>query len=155
MAEIVPHQAFATADGYVMVAAGNDNLFRALAAATGRDALADDPRFATNSGRVSNRHVLIPLLQDVFSTRTTEEWLAKLDAAGIPASPLQSIDQVVAAPQTAALGMLQKVPGLDLTLVGLPLEFDGVRPPCRAPAPKLGEHNDMLKPGTATKEVVR
>ena len=153
--EIVPHQAFATADGYVMVAAGNDNLFRALAAQTGLDALADDPRFATNSGRVSNRHLLIPQLQDVFSTQTTETWLARLDAVGIPASPLQTIDQVVAAPQTAALGMLQKVPGLDLTLVGLPLEFDGVRPPCRLPSPQLGEHNDLLESETATKEAVR
>lgn len=155
VAEIVPHQAFATADGYVMVAAGNDNLFRVLAAETGLNELADDPRFATNSGRVSNRHELIPLLQDVFVTRTTQEWLQKLDAAGIPASPLQSVDQVVASPQTMALGMLQKVPGLDLTLVGLPLEFDGVRPPCRSPAPQLGEHNDLLETKAATKEVVR
>ncbi|MEN3376832.1 MAG: hypothetical protein V7604_2187, partial [Hyphomicrobiales bacterium] len=58
--------------------------------------------------------------------------------------PIQSVDQVVAAEQTKALGILQKDPKLDLTLVGLPLEFDGVRPPYRFSAPTLGEHNDLL-----------
>jgi crotonobetainyl-CoA:carnitine CoA-transferase CaiB-like acyl-CoA transferase len=142
--EIVPHQAFESADGHVMVAAGNDNLFRTLAKLLERPELSSDPRFATNSKRVENRHTLIPLLQGIFHGRPTAEWLARLDAAGVPAAPIQSVDQVVAAEQTKALGILQKAPDLDLTLVGLPLEFDGVRPPYRFSAPTLGQHNDML-----------
>jgi len=144
--EIVPHQAFETADGHVMVAAGNDNLFRTLAKLLERPQLADDVRFATNSKRVENRHTLIPILQEVFHGKPTAEWLTRLDAAGVPAAPIQSVDQVVAAEQTKALGILQKDPRIDLTLVGLPLEFDGVRPPYRSTAPTLGEHNELLFP---------
>jgi crotonobetainyl-CoA:carnitine CoA-transferase CaiB-like acyl-CoA transferase len=144
VAEIVPHQAFETADGHVMVAAGNDNLFRTLAGVLQRPELATDARFATNSKRVENRRTLIPLLQEIFHAKPTAEWLTRLDAAGVPAAPIQSVDQVVAAEQTKALDILQKAPDLDLTLVGLPLEFDGVRPPYRFSAPKLGEHNDLL-----------
>jgi crotonobetainyl-CoA:carnitine CoA-transferase CaiB-like acyl-CoA transferase len=146
VAEIVPHQAFATTDGHVMVAADNDSLFRALAALLGRSELADDARFATNSARVSNRRVLIPMLEEVFGTRPTAHWLSGLEEVGVPVAPILSTDQVVASPQTAALGMLQRAPDLDLTLVGLPVEFDGVRPPFRRSAPKLGEHkpNDLL-----------
>jgi crotonobetainyl-CoA:carnitine CoA-transferase CaiB-like acyl-CoA transferase len=142
--EIVPHQAFETADGHVMVAAGNDNLFATLAKLLERPELAADLRFATNSKRVENRHALIPILQEVFHQKPTAEWLTRLDEAGVPAAPIQSIDQVVAAEQTEALGILQKDPKLDLTLVGLPLEFDGARPPYRFSAPTLGEHNDLL-----------
>jgi crotonobetainyl-CoA:carnitine CoA-transferase CaiB-like acyl-CoA transferase len=144
VAEIVPHQAFETADGHVMVAAGNDNLFRTLAKLLERPELSADLRFASNSKRVENRQTLIPLLQQIFHARPTAEWLKRLEAAGIPAAPIQSVDQVVAAEQTKALGILQKDPKLDLTLVGLPLEFDGVRPPYRFSAPTLGEHNDLL-----------
>jgi crotonobetainyl-CoA:carnitine CoA-transferase CaiB-like acyl-CoA transferase len=148
VAEIVPHQAFETADGHVMVAAGNDNLFRTLAKLLERPELSADLRFASNSKRVENRQTLIPLLQQIFHARPTADWLTRLEAAGIPAAPIQSVDQVVAAEQTKALGILQKDPKLDLTLVGLPLEFDGVRPPYRFSAPTLGEHNDLLADAT-------
>ena len=147
--EIVPHQAFATADGHVMVAAGNDNLFRVLAGVVGRPELIADARFATNSKRVENRREIISILQEIFHTQPTAEWLSRLDAAGVPAAPIEKVDQVVASAQTVALGILQKAPDLDLTLVGLPLEFDGVRPPYRFSAPTLGEHNDLLS-DTAT-----
>jgi crotonobetainyl-CoA:carnitine CoA-transferase CaiB-like acyl-CoA transferase len=142
--EIVPHQAFPTADGYIMVAAGNDNLFSALCGAIERTDFVRDPRFATNSKRVENRRTLVPMLEEVFRARPSSEWLARLDAAGVPAAPIENVAQVVASPQTAALGMLQKDPALDLTITGLPLEFDGVRPAYRVSAPRLGEHNDIL-----------
>jgi crotonobetainyl-CoA:carnitine CoA-transferase CaiB-like acyl-CoA transferase len=142
--EIVPHQAFPTADGHIMVAAGNDNLYGALCRALARPELAADSRFATNSKRVENRLVLIPLLEEVFRGQPRAEWLTRLDAAGVPAAPIENVAQVIASPQTAALGMLQKDPGLDLTLTGLPLEFDGQRPPYRFSAPQLGEHNALL-----------
>jgi crotonobetainyl-CoA:carnitine CoA-transferase CaiB-like acyl-CoA transferase len=152
VAEIVPHQAFATADGHVMVAAGNDNLFRTLAKLLGRPELATDPRFASNSKRVENRHALIPILQDLFHEKPSADWLARLDAAGVPAAPIENVAQVAASTQTAALGILQKAPDLDMTLAGLPLEFDGVRPPYRFSAPTLGEHNDLLSEPTAAKK---
>ncbi|HMK79215.1 MAG TPA: CoA transferase [Xanthobacteraceae bacterium] len=142
--EIVPHQAFPTADGYIMVAAGNDNLFGALARALDRSELATEPRFATNSKRVENRRVLVPLLEDIFRAEPSATWQARLDAAGVPAAPIENVAQVIAAPQTAALEILQKLSDLDMTLVGLPLEFDGKRPPVRRSAPKLGEHNALL-----------
>ena len=149
--EIVPHQAFPTHDGYIMVAAGNDNLFVALAGALERSEFVHDPRFATNSKRVENRRTLVPMLEDIFRTRPSSEWLARLDATGVPAAPIENVAQVVASAQTAALGMLQKDPALDLTLTGLPLEFDGARPRYRATAPGLGEHNDILSEPNAKK----
>ena len=142
---IVPYQAFETADGYMMVAAGNDNLFRRLCAAIGRPGLADDPRFRTNSDRVVNRLVLIPILADLFATSPVAAWGARLDAAGIPNSPIQSLDKVVSDAQTAALGIIQHWPGSPpLSLVGLPLSFDGARPPFAKLAPRLGEDNSEI-----------
>jgi crotonobetainyl-CoA:carnitine CoA-transferase CaiB-like acyl-CoA transferase len=151
VAEIVPHQAFPTSDGYIMVAAGNDNLFRALCGALERDFAADE-RFATNSKRVENRHTLIPMLEKIFRERPIAEWLTRLDAAGVPAAPIENVAQVAGSPQTAALGILQKAPDLDMTLAGLPLEFDGVRPPYRNSAPTLGEHNNLLAEPLAKKK---
>jgi crotonobetainyl-CoA:carnitine CoA-transferase CaiB-like acyl-CoA transferase len=143
--QIVPYQAFAAADGHLMVAAGNDNLFRRLALAVGRPSLAEDRRFCSNKDRVENRAGLVQILEDVFGTEPMAVWRARLDAAGIPNAPIRPIDAVVADAQTAALGIIQKAPASTLTLVGLPLSFDGVRPPFRKPAPRLGEDDaDIL-----------
>jgi crotonobetainyl-CoA:carnitine CoA-transferase CaiB-like acyl-CoA transferase len=141
---IVPYQAFAAADGHIMVAAGNDNLFRRLAAAIGRPSLADDPRFAANKDRVVNRQVLVPILEDVFRAEPIAVWAARLDAAGIPNGPIQNVEQVVRDAQTAALEIIQQAPGNGLSLVGLPLCFDGVRPAFEKLAPSLGEDNPLL-----------
>jgi crotonobetainyl-CoA:carnitine CoA-transferase CaiB-like acyl-CoA transferase len=143
--QIVPYQAFETADGFMMVAAGNDNLFRRLCAAIDRPGLAEDPRFRTNSDRVVNRRALIPILSDIFAAAPVAEWVGRLDAAGIPNSPIQTLDQVVADAQTAALGIIQHSAGSpSLSLVGLPLSFDGARPPFARPAPQLGEGNTEI-----------
>jgi crotonobetainyl-CoA:carnitine CoA-transferase CaiB-like acyl-CoA transferase len=138
---IVPYQAFAAADGWLMVAAGNDNLFRRLCSALDRPGLAEEPRFASNKERVVHRHELIPILADIFATRTRADWAARLEAAGIPHGPINTLDQVVADPQTAALGIIQRRPDSDLRLVGLPLSFDGKRPPFAKAAPQPGEDN--------------
>jgi crotonobetainyl-CoA:carnitine CoA-transferase CaiB-like acyl-CoA transferase len=150
--EIVPHQAFPTADGHIMVAAGNDNLFRALCGAIERSEFASDERFATNSKRVENRRVLIPMLEDIFRGKPSADWQTRLDEAGVPAAPIENVAQVIASKQTEALGILQKAPDLDMTLTGLPLEFDGKRPPYRFSAPKLGEHNSLLETGNPRKK---
>jgi crotonobetainyl-CoA:carnitine CoA-transferase CaiB-like acyl-CoA transferase len=144
VAMIVPYQAFAAADGYMMVAAGNDNLFRRLAAAVGRPSLADDPRFRTNGDRVVHRAELVAILGDIFATEQRAHWSALLDRSGIPNGPINTLDQVVADRQTEALGLIQRQPGSDLALVGMPLSFDGVRPPFAKRAPALGEDNSAI-----------
>src|SRR6266403_1000404 len=138
---IVPYQAFAAADGYMMVAAGNDNLFRRLCAVLDRPGLAEDPRFRSNKDRVVHRAELVPILAAIFRARPVADWAGLFEGAGIPNGPLHTLDQVVADPQTLALGILQRRPGSELGLVGLPLSFDGVRPPFAKPAPALGEDN--------------
>ena len=138
---IVPYQAFAASDGYLMVAAGNDNLFRRLAAVLDRPGLAEDARFRSNKDRVVHRRELVPILADIFMTRSRAEWAERLEAAGIPNGPINTLDQVVADPQTQALGIIQQLSGSDLRLVGLPLSFDGRRPQFAKAGPALGEHN--------------
>jgi len=142
--QIVPYQAFAAADGHLMVAAGNDNLFRRLCNAIGRPGLAEDPRFRTNKDRVVNRGALIEVLSDLFASEPIAVWAARLDAAGIPNGPIQTIDQVVADAQTAALGIIQRLGSL--SLVGLPLSFNGARPPFAKLAPRLGEDDREFLP---------
>jgi crotonobetainyl-CoA:carnitine CoA-transferase CaiB-like acyl-CoA transferase len=139
---IVPYQAFAAADGYMMVAAGNDNLFRRLCGVLDRPGLAEDPRFRGNKDRVVHRAELIPLLADIFTTKPVAHWAQLLEQAGIPNGPLNTLDQVVADAQTAALGMIQQKPDSALALVGLPLSFDGIRPAFAKAAPALGEDNE-------------
>jgi crotonobetainyl-CoA:carnitine CoA-transferase CaiB-like acyl-CoA transferase len=143
--QIVPYQAFEAADGHMMVAAGNDNLFRRLCAAIGRPGLAEEPRFRTNAERVVNRRELVPILSDLFRTAPIAVWTERLDTAGIPNSPIQTLDQVVTDPQTAALGIIQQAAGSPaLSLVGLPLSFDGTRPAFAKTAPGLGEDNSEI-----------
>src|SRR5215213_6907137 len=138
---IVPYQAFAASDGYMMVAAGNDNLFRRLCAALDRPGLAEDPRFQSNKDRVVNRKELIPILSDIFAIKPRAEWARLLDAQGIPNGPINTLDQVVADAQTQALGIIQTKPGSELGLVGLPLSFDGVRAAFEKAGPALGDDN--------------
>jgi crotonobetainyl-CoA:carnitine CoA-transferase CaiB-like acyl-CoA transferase len=142
VAMIVPYQAFEAADGYMMVAAGNDNLFRRLAAAIDRPSLTEDPRFRTNGERVVNRDALVAILAGVFKTEPRGHWAALFDAAGIPNGPINTMDQVVADPQTTALGQIQQQGAL--SLVGLPLSFDGARPSFTKRAPMLGEDNATI-----------
>lgn len=144
-AAIVPHQAFECADATIMVAAGNDGLFRKLCAVLGTTALADDARFMTNGARVSNREALIELLQQAFRAKPSSYWLDTLDAAGIPSGPIQTIDQVVVHEQTQALDILKRTSDGAATVVGLPISFGGVRPGNIGRTPGLGEHNHLLE----------
>ncbi|OGK98090.1 MAG: hypothetical protein A3E31_08080 [Candidatus Rokubacteria bacterium RIFCSPHIGHO2_12_FULL_73_22] len=141
---LVVFQAFEAKDGPVIVAAGNDRLFAKLAEALGRPDWAQDARFATNAARVTNRAALIPEIEAIVRTRTKAEWLERLEQAGVPCAPIQNLAEVLAEPQTGATGMLQPVPELGLELLGLPLSFDGERPPIRRRAPHLGEHNGEI-----------
>jgi crotonobetainyl-CoA:carnitine CoA-transferase CaiB-like acyl-CoA transferase len=141
---IAPYKAYATRDGEIVVAAGSDPLFRALAGALGRPEWAEDPRFADNPGRVAHQAELYAMIDVIVADRTTPEWIERFEAVGVPCSPVNDLAQMLAHPQTAALGLVQKVPGTGMSFIGLPLSFDGKRPqPISAP-PRLGQHNALL-----------
>lgn len=138
-AAISPYQVFATSDGELMIAAGNDRLFAALAEATGRAELASDPRFLTNADRVRNREALSELLAERIVLKSSEVWLERLGRAGVPVAPVQNVGQVVVHEQTQASGILQQLPQ-GMTTVAMPLLMNGERVLHRAPAPELGAH---------------
>jgi crotonobetainyl-CoA:carnitine CoA-transferase CaiB-like acyl-CoA transferase len=141
---LIVFQGFETKNGPVIIAAANDRLFAKLAQALGRPEWATDPRFTTNALRQEHKAQLIPEIETIMLTRTKGEWVDLLEDAGVPCAPIQTFLEVLAHPQTAATGMIQQVPELDLELMGLPISFDGVRPPLRRRAPTLGEHNDEI-----------
>ncbi len=151
-AMVVPYKAYKAADHYMIIAAGNDNLFRRLCGALQRPAWADDPRFATNADRIINRVVLNALIEDVVGQKPRGEWMVLFDAAGVPATPIQSIDQVLAHPQAQALGILQQAPDTDMQLMGLPVSFNRQRPPFLHSPPALGQHTATVFPDRAGKE---
>ena len=148
---MVPYQAFPTADGSLIVAAGNDGLFAKLCGVLERPGWIDDERFATNAGRVVNRAVLIGEMIEIFRVERTDFWIKRLDAAGVPNAPVQTVDEMLAHPQTRALDMVQPSPDGEIALVGLPLSFEGERPPFLRRPPALGENNAETF-GTGPKE---
>lgn len=135
---LAPYKAYKAQDRYIIVAAGNDNLFRRLCATLGRPEWAEDPRFRTNPDRVTNRVALNGLLDEVIGTAPAAHWVEKLDEAGVPCAPLQSVSEVLNHPQTKALGMVTPTPDGAMQLVAMPLRFDGKRPPVRRAPPALG-----------------
>jgi crotonobetainyl-CoA:carnitine CoA-transferase CaiB-like acyl-CoA transferase len=155
--QIVPYRGFATADGFIIIAAGNDKLFARLSGALGHPEWGDDPRFRGNPQRVAQRDLLNGLVEEIVRTKSSAEWQAILDEAGVPCAPMQSMDQVLAHPQTAALGMLQQSADGKFNLMGLPISFDGVRPALRSSAPELGaDTEEVLDPySTAPRKVSR
>lgn len=144
---VVVFQALPTADGEVVVAAANDRLFAKLARLVGRPQWAGEPRYATNALRVQHKDELLPELEALFRAKDSAHWIAALEEAGIPCGPIQDFAQVMAQPQTEAIGIFQSIPGVDLRVVGLPLSFDGERPAVRSAAPALGEHQQDICPG--------
>jgi crotonobetainyl-CoA:carnitine CoA-transferase CaiB-like acyl-CoA transferase len=144
---IAPYRVYATADGEVMIAAGNDGLFTALAGALGIPEAAEDPRFGTNPDRVAHRRELDELVGAATSRLTTAALLERLEAAGVPSAPVQDVAQVAEHPQTEALGMLQALPHPrvpELVTVAVPFSADGERVQHRAPPPALGAHTAQV-----------
>jgi crotonobetainyl-CoA:carnitine CoA-transferase CaiB-like acyl-CoA transferase len=144
---IVPYQPFRASDGEVIVACGNDNLFRKFCDAAGCPGLASDPRFATNGKRVENRAEITRLIQEIFLRRTTAEWLALLEAAGVPNGPINNIAQVFEEPQVRARGVkieLDHPVAGKLPLVASPMRFSGTPLEYRLAPPLLGEHTDQV-----------
>ena len=144
---IVPYQSFVVADGHLIVAVGNDEQFRRFTRELGCEALADDPRFAGNSGRVEYRDALVPLLQAEMLKCSKAEWLARLEAAGVPAGPINTVAEVFAEPQVQAREMQVGVPHPDnpgLQLVGNPIKLSRTPVSYRRPPPRLGEHTEEV-----------
>ena len=141
---VVVFQAFDTADGEVVVAAANDRLFAKLAKELGHPQWASDERLASNALRVANRHLVIPQIEEIMRTEPSEVWITRLEAIGVPCAPVHDLAQVVAQPQTQAIGIFQEIPGTGLEVVGLPVSFDGERFPVTGAAPGLGEHNTQF-----------
>jgi crotonobetainyl-CoA:carnitine CoA-transferase CaiB-like acyl-CoA transferase len=144
---IVPYQTFNTRDGAIILACGNDNLFNRFCDAAGCGHLAQDPLFSTNGKRVENRAALVPLLTQVLAKRTTHEWVAALEAAGVPNGPINTIEQVFEEPQVKARGMkieLDHPLAGKVPLVASPMRFSATPLEFRAPPPTLGQHTDEI-----------
>jgi crotonobetainyl-CoA:carnitine CoA-transferase CaiB-like acyl-CoA transferase len=142
---IVPYKGYTTSDGELVIAAGSDKLFRSLAKVLKNEHWADDPRFIDNPSRVRNKDALYALIDPLIAAQRTEYWIEVLESAGIPCAPVNNLAQMLAHPQTQALGLVQAVPGTSMKFLGLPLSFDGQRPAPSAAPPKLGEHTELLK----------
>jgi formyl-CoA transferase len=153
-ANIVPYQTFPCADGYIVVAVGNDGQFQKFCEALGRTELASDERFATNPARVRHRELLIPLLEMELRKRPKNEWIDALEAVGVPCGPINNLDEVFENPQVRARGLRVDLPhplAGTVKLVGNPMKMSATPPTYGLPPPLLGEHNgelleDLLRP---------
>jgi crotonobetainyl-CoA:carnitine CoA-transferase CaiB-like acyl-CoA transferase len=140
-AVIVPYQVFETADRPFCLAAGNDRLWARCARVLGHPEWAEDPRFSKGAQRVRNKAELLPLVAAVLRTNTRAHWIAALEGAGVPCSPVNDIGELAAAEQFAAVDIVQTLPESGVRVVGLPISFDRRRPRSARPAPRVGEHN--------------
>ena len=144
---VVPYQTFATADGHLMLAVGNDGQFATLAKVVGEPTWVDDERFATNPARVQFRDLLIPALADHFRRCTTDEWIQRLRAAGVPCGPVNDIPTALTTPQAEHRQMVQTVTdgnGDRIPLVGPVPKLDKTPAYIFRPPPLLGEHTKEL-----------
>ena len=144
---IVPYQVFAAADGHVVIAVGNDSQYVKFCEIAGRPDLAADPRFTKNAERVRNRAVLVPLLEAIVREKPAAFWAEKLEAAGVPCGPINTIAQAFADPQAVARGIRIDLPhptAGSVPLVGMPIRMSGAGPSYERPPPLLGEHTDEV-----------
>ena len=144
---ITPYESLAAADGELVVAVGNDQLWRTFCGVLGADDLADDPRFRTNKDRVAARETLRPMLVERLRARPAAEWLADLKAAGVPCGGVRDLEQVFTDPQVLERAM---VVALDhpiagaIRQLGVPVKLDGTPGAVRTPPPTLGQHTAAI-----------
>ncbi|HUE95900.1 MAG TPA: CoA transferase [Longimicrobiaceae bacterium] len=147
-ATIVPYQSFATADRPIVVTVGNDEQWRRFCQAIGRSDLADEPRFATNPNRVERRDELIPLLADALAGRGSEAWLEGLEAAGVPCAPVRLVEEAVDDPAIRGRGGIWEMSGSgygSVEIVGSPIRLERTPAGVHRPAPRLGEHTEVVR----------
>ena len=144
---VVPYQVFAASDGHLIVATGNESQYRAYCRAIGAPELGDDPRFCTNRLRVTNRKVLIGLLSAIMREGRRDDWIAKLEAVGVPCGPINNIAQAFAHPQSEARQLRRDLPhpsGSTAPITASPLRFSGSPVVYRRAPPLLGEHTEEV-----------
>ena len=144
---IVPYQEFATADGYMIVAVGNDGQFRKLCGVLGRGEWGGDERYATNPQRVRHRAELVAGIHAVTVTRPTAEWVALMEDAGVPCGPINTLDKVFDDPQVQARGMRIDMPhpvAGSVPLVANPIRMSATPVAYDRPPPMLGVHTDEV-----------
>ncbi|MDA0225287.1 MAG: CaiB/BaiF CoA-transferase family protein [Proteobacteria bacterium] len=144
---IVPYQTFKTADGDVILACGNDNLFRKFCEVGACQHLVADERFATNGKRVANRAALTGILNALFAKRTTRDWVEALEAAGVPNGPINTLEQVFEEPQAIARGLRFEMPhpvAGRIPLIRSPMRFSATPIEHKVPPPLLGEHTEEI-----------
>jgi crotonobetainyl-CoA:carnitine CoA-transferase CaiB-like acyl-CoA transferase len=140
----VPYQAFLAKDDWVVVAAFTPRMWQGVCRAIERPQWAEDERFADANRRAANRATLIPMLAEVFATRTVNDWVGRLSAEGVPCTSVNSIDKVVADPQVTARNMIAEVDhptGGRLRMAGLPIKLSANPGSVKTPPPLLGEHS--------------
>lgn len=143
----VPWQAFSAKDGYVVVATREESFWRRLCEVLEDPALADDPRFDTNTNRVKHKAALVPHLERIFRKRTLADWLERLRAAGVPAAPVNHLDGAFAEPPVAEREMIVEYDHPEagkVRLPGNPIKMSGMTGTLSRPAPRLGEHTDAV-----------
>lgn len=144
---MTPYQAFDAKDGPLMIGVGNDAQWRRFCEVAGLQDVADHPDFATNAARVGNFDRTVGLVQKRVAQRTVQEWLEGLEAAGVPCSPIHTLDQALAHPQVATRGLMVETqhPVLGTVRnVGLPVRFESQPREATRPAPLLGEHTEQV-----------
>ena len=142
-----PYQALRTRDGYIVIGANGPKLWKAMLDAVGAPELADDPRFVDNGARMAHLAELERALEAVYVTRTTAEWLAILEKAGVPAGPINDVKQTHADPQASARQMvvpLEHPVAGPVQTIGLPIKFGDTPGAVTAPSPVLGQHTDEV-----------
>ena len=144
---IVPYQTFKTSDGALILACGNDNLFKKFCASAGCAHLALDPRYSTNGERVKNREEITAILNEIFLKHTTREWVKMLDEAGVANGPINTVAEVFEEPQVLARAMKIELPHAvagSVSLVASPMKFSGTPLKHEIPPPALGQHTDEI-----------
>ncbi len=160
---IVPYQAFATRDGHLVLAIGNDGQFARFCEVAGRPEMARDERFATNASRVQNRGELVAVLAPMLASRATRDWVGALEPAGVPCGPINDLGQAFDDPQVRHRGMRVEIPDPrrgTVPVVASPIRLSGTPVRYDAPPPALGQHTrevlvEVLGMGEAEVEALR
>ena len=144
---LVPYQTFKASDGWIIVAAGNDEQYRRLCEAGGRADLVTDPRFRRMRSRIENREALVPLLAEMIETRPSDRWIRDLEAAGVPCGAINDLAQVFDNPQVVSRGLRVDIERDDsgpIPLVGSPMRLSATPVRYELPPPRLGEHTAQV-----------
>jgi CoA:oxalate CoA-transferase len=143
---ITPFQVFRTKDDYLAVSIGNDAMWKTFCETINRPDLFDNPKYKNNRERTANRNELLPELENLFPTKTNDEWCEILEKAGLPHSPVNTIDKIIDHPQVKARNMIVETDdktGGKIRVAGNPIKMSSIsEEPTRKPVPEIGEHND-------------